>query len=105
MDNFKQAAAGQPTVSRDEPLGDLGGGARTWSPSDGEQGISNRPDDDPDAVPSGDAVDDARSFGEGNSPGAGDDEDVDDDGDEEDDDEDDEDEDDQEDEDEADGTK
>jgi len=27
------------------PLGDLGGGQRTWTPPDGEQGISNRPDD------------------------------------------------------------
>ena len=27
------------------PLGDLGGGQRTWAPPSGEQGISNRPDD------------------------------------------------------------
>jgi hypothetical protein len=27
------------------PLGDLGSGQRTWTPPEGEQGISNRPDD------------------------------------------------------------
>jgi hypothetical protein len=34
----------------DEPAGDLGGGRHTWTPPSGEQGISNRPDDeDPDS--------------------------------------------------------
>lgn len=30
----------------DEPLGDLGGGRKTWQPPAGEQGISNRPKDE-----------------------------------------------------------
>jgi hypothetical protein len=30
----------------DEPLGDLGQGHETWKPPAGQQGISNRPDDD-----------------------------------------------------------
>ena len=29
-----------------EPLGDLGRGKETWTPPTGEQGISNRPDDE-----------------------------------------------------------
>ena len=33
-------------TSDDEPLGDLGKGHETWKPPAGEQGISNRPDDD-----------------------------------------------------------
>jgi hypothetical protein len=67
----------QTTGNRDEPLGDLGGGNRTWSPADGEQGISNRPDDEPGAVPPGDETDDARAFGDGDDREA-DDEDGDD---------------------------
>jgi hypothetical protein len=34
-----------PRQTTDEPLGDRGQGDRTWSPPEGEQGISNRPDD------------------------------------------------------------
>ena len=30
----------------DAPLGDLGRGRETWTPPAGEQGLSNRPDDD-----------------------------------------------------------
>jgi len=30
----------------DEPAGDLGGGRKTWTPPSGEQGISNREDDE-----------------------------------------------------------
>jgi len=32
----------------EEPAGDRGGNDKTWSPAQGEQGISNRPDDDTD---------------------------------------------------------
>jgi hypothetical protein len=35
-----------PRQADNEPLGDRGGGDRTWTPPDGEQGISNRPDDE-----------------------------------------------------------
>jgi hypothetical protein len=45
-----------------EPKGDLGHGNKTWSPDEGEQGISNRPDDEADGVPDGDEADDAAAF-------------------------------------------
>lgn len=57
-----EGAADQLTRNRNEPLGDLGGGRRLWAPAEGEQGISNRPDDEPEGVPPGDEVDDARAF-------------------------------------------
>ena len=69
----------------DDPKGDLGHGNKTWSPEEGEQGISNRPDDEADGVPGGDEADDAAAFNG--------DEDEDEDEDEDDDDEDDDDED------------
>ena len=51
-----------PRNSPLDPLGDRGQGDRTWTPEEGEQGISNRPDDEPvhdDATADGDeAVDD-----------------------------------------------
>lgn len=31
-----------------EPKGDLGHSHKTWTPKSGEQGVSNRPDDDDD---------------------------------------------------------
>jgi hypothetical protein len=40
-----------------ELLGDLGG-KKTWSPEQGEQGISNRSDDESELVPPGDEADD-----------------------------------------------
>ena len=43
-------SANVPARSPDEPLGDRGQGDKTWSPAQGEQGISNRVmDEDPDA--------------------------------------------------------
>jgi hypothetical protein len=45
-----------------EPKGDLGHRNKTWSPDEGEQGISNRPDDEGDGVPDGDEADDAKAF-------------------------------------------
>ena len=54
-----------------EPQGDLGQGHKTWVPEPGEQGISNRPDDDVRAVPETDEAEDAAAF-------AGDEEDDDD---------------------------
>ena len=50
------------TPPADEPRGDLGHGDRTWSPDEGEQGISNRPDDGADVVPDGNEADDASAF-------------------------------------------
>ena len=38
-------SANVPSQSNKEPLGDRGQGDKTWSPQEGEQGISNRPDD------------------------------------------------------------
>jgi hypothetical protein len=37
--------ANVPQQKPNEPLGDRGEGDRTWSPEQGKQGISNRPDD------------------------------------------------------------
>jgi hypothetical protein len=46
----RQTAANTPRQRPDEPLGDRGQGDKTWTPDAGEQGISNRADDeDPDA--------------------------------------------------------
>jgi hypothetical protein len=43
-------SANVPAQSPEEPLGDRGGGDKTWSPAQGEQGISNRvTDEDPEA--------------------------------------------------------
>jgi hypothetical protein len=50
------------TPAVDEPKGDLGHGNKTWSPDEGEQGISNRPDDEGDGVPDGDEADDDEAF-------------------------------------------
>ena len=38
--------ANVPRQDPNEPLGDRGQGDKTWSPEQGEQGISNRPDDE-----------------------------------------------------------
>ena len=58
-----------------EPLGDVGG-KKTWTPEEGEQGISNRPDDESDSVPPGDEADDDASFRGGVSDDEDDDEQV-----------------------------
>jgi hypothetical protein len=42
--------ANVPEQSADEPLGDRGTGDRTWSPPEGEQGISNRVEDEDDSA-------------------------------------------------------
>ena len=42
--------------------GDLGHGQKTWTPEAGEQGISNRLDDEGDGVPDGDEADDDSAF-------------------------------------------
>jgi hypothetical protein len=70
------------TQIAEEPQGDLGHGHKTWVPDPGEQGISNRPDDDVRVVPESDEADDADAFDDD-----GEDDDVDEDEDEEDDDE------------------
>jgi len=46
--NIKQTnpSANVPAQDGDEPLGDRGNGDKTWTPRPGEQGISNRPDDE-----------------------------------------------------------
>ena len=54
----------------EEPKGDLGHGHKTWRPDQGEQGISNRPDDASDLMPDGDESSDAGAF----NPSEGDDE-------------------------------
>lgn len=38
--------ANSPEQGPEEPFGDRGGGDKTWSPEQGEQGISNRADDE-----------------------------------------------------------
>ena len=46
----KTPSANVPRQNAEEPLGDRGKGDKTWSPEQGEQGISNREgDEDPDA--------------------------------------------------------
>ena len=46
----KTPSANVPRQDAEEPLGDRGKGDKTWSPEQGEQGISNREGDvDPDA--------------------------------------------------------
>jgi hypothetical protein len=40
--------ANVPKQPADEPRGDRGSGDKTWSPDDGEQGISNRVEDEDD---------------------------------------------------------
>ena len=77
MDKLKKTVTDVSPGSRDEALGDLGGGNRTWAPADGEQGISNRPDDEADTVPPGDEADDARAFGDVDSTDADEDDDGD----------------------------
>ena len=52
----------QETPIAEEPQGDLGQGHKTWVPEPGEQGISNRPDDDVRVVPESDAGEDAAAF-------------------------------------------
>jgi hypothetical protein len=48
----------------DEPQGDLGQGNKTWAPDPGEQGISNRPDDDVGVVPESEEAEDAAALGD-----------------------------------------
>jgi hypothetical protein len=60
MNNNTPDTIGTPAVN--DPKGDLGHGNKTWSPDEGEQGISNRPDDEADGVPDGDEADDAAAF-------------------------------------------
>jgi hypothetical protein len=54
-----QTTSNPETPIADEPQGDLGQGHKTWTPEQGEQGISNRPDDDPGVVPESDEAEDA----------------------------------------------
>ena len=42
-------SANVPKQTADEPRGDKGGDDKTWSPEDGEQGISNRVEDEDDS--------------------------------------------------------
>lgn len=44
--NSKDTNPNVPRQDSNEPLGDRGQGDKTWSPEQGEQGISNRPDDE-----------------------------------------------------------
>ena len=57
----------------EEPKGDLGHSHKTWTPESGEQGISNRPDDEVSAVSNGDPADDDAAF---NGDDDDDDEDI-----------------------------
>jgi hypothetical protein len=61
MDTHNDQPTRPAAATPAEPLGDRGA-EKTWSPPDGEQGISNRPDDEPDQVPPGEAADDPISF-------------------------------------------
>jgi hypothetical protein len=49
--NIKETNPGANVPKQDPnaPLGDRGRDGKTWTPPQGEQGISNRPDDDVDA--------------------------------------------------------
>ena len=58
MDTYKPKS----NPHSEEPMGDLGHGHKTWAPESGEQGISNRPDDEGDTVPDGDEEDDDAAF-------------------------------------------
>ena len=50
MSNQSPTANGPGQQGPEEPLGDRGKGDKTWSPEQGEQGISNRVgDEDPEA--------------------------------------------------------
>jgi hypothetical protein len=52
----KTPTANVPNQGPDEPRGDRGQGDRTWSPEQGEQGISNRVgDEDPTAAREGES--------------------------------------------------
>ena len=42
----RSTSAAGPRQRPDEPLGDRGQGDKTWTPDPGEQGISNRADDE-----------------------------------------------------------
>jgi hypothetical protein len=59
--NIKETnpSANVPVQDGDEPLGDRGNGDKTWTPRPGEQGISNRPDDEAADADLEDDVDDA----------------------------------------------
>ena len=57
-----QTNTGKKPLTSDDPKGDLGHGHKTWTPGSGEQGISNRPDDEGDEVPDGDEADDDAAF-------------------------------------------
>ena len=48
---YTNPSANVPDQDSDEPLGDRGQGDKTWSPEEGKQGISNRPDDTDQDVP------------------------------------------------------
>ena len=96
MDVKENDARANVTNPTEEPKGDRGGsGDRTWSPEHGEQGISNRPDDESDRLPAGvgttDEADDKFAFGNDDDLEEDEDEDEDEveDGDEDDDDDDD----------------
>lgn len=57
-----------PPVTRtpvDKPKRDFDQSHTPWSPGEGEQGISNRPDDETDAMPDGDDSSDAGAFNPG----------------------------------------
>jgi hypothetical protein len=59
----KTPSANVPRQDAEEPLGDRGKGEKTWSPEQGEQGISNRVgDEEPD--PEIDEETDAEGFDE-----------------------------------------
>jgi hypothetical protein len=75
------------TPIAEEPQGDLGQGHKTWARDPGEQGISNRPDDEVQVVPESDEADDAAAFADDEEDDA---DDVDDDDDDDDEDEEDE---------------
>jgi len=46
VDGYAGNARDRELGRTDAPLGDLGRGRETWTPPAGEQGLSNRPDDD-----------------------------------------------------------
>jgi hypothetical protein len=62
-------SANVPAAETDEPRGDRGQGDKTWTPDSGEQGISNRADDQNEVDEEGDSETDHESQDEGEEVG------------------------------------
>ena len=81
MTNKQDGADVTATAPTEVVKDDRGNGDKTWSPEQGEQGISNRPDDESDRLPAGggttEEADDRSAFGNDDDEAADDNEDDD----------------------------